>query len=503
MNDLEKIYAAKVLNENISLDSVDVSGYRLEDIYNKQILNEEVKVVFTTADGKKETFNLEDSYGKVIARQIRLNQDPGFDDNVKSLFVQGDWVSKKKQQGIARSRYKDIVIKSQYDEGVALTNYLANNKEKLLKLSDLPIAKVFSFPQAIASKLPREFVNPELNVFIQNVHYHVVPKASTGVGLGEGTFSIFGTATKGSSGDLQWDGSEVEIKTNGVGKGSGAILGGDGNINEITDRLEAKSDYINLDGNIYTRYKNELINIMDAYASQGKEQAQILYDKFRKGADQLKNMIGNSNLTGALDNTQDVEMFMNTVLSRTEGSFSALKKQSGSVGFPKDQLLPNRLLARLDKDIQTKAGQESNLPGQLASLLGADATVEDFIDVFSEMKTYKSTKTDVRSQLVEFFKSYNYIDFSPKTNYNNFQRLAGAIAIICYQEKIGFDYLTAGNDDKMTMAIFNTQNPRILSIYKQLEDCPEVVFDLNIDVYEGGAYRSQTTIAKGPRIVLK
>ena len=478
-------------------------GMRLEDIYNKQILNEEVKVVFTTADGKKETFNLEDSYGKVIARQIRLNQDPGFDENVKSLFVQGDWVSKKKQQGIAKSRYKDIVIKSQYDEGVALTNYLANNKEKLLKLSDLPIAKVFSFPQAIASKLPREFVNPELNVFIQNVHYHVVPKASTGVGLGEGTFSIFGTATKGSSGDLQWDGSEVEIKTNGVGKGSGAILGGDGNINEITDRLEAKSDYINLDGNTYTRYKNELIEMMDAYASQGKEQAQILYDKFRKGADQLKNMIGNSNLTGALDNTQDVELFMNTVLSRTEGSFSALKKQSGSVGFPKDQLLPNRLLARLDKDIQTKAGQESNLPGQLASLLGADATVEDFIDVFSEMKTYKSTKTDVRSQLVEFFKSYNYTDFSPKTNYNNFQRLAGAIAIICYQEKIGFDYLTAGNDDKMTMAIFNTQNPRILSIYKQLEDCPEVVFDLNIDVYEGGAYRSQTTIAKGPRIVLK
>ena len=478
-------------------------GMRLEDIYNKQILNEEVEVVFTTADGKKETFNLDDAYGKVVARQIRLSQDPGFDENVKSIFIQGDWVSKKKQQGIAKARYKDIVIKSQYDEGVALTDYLANNKEELLKLSDCPIGKVFSMTEAIASKLPREFVNNELNVFIQNIHYHVVPKASTGVGLGEGTFSIFGTATKGTSGDLQWDGSEVEIKTNGVGKGSGAILGGDGNINEITDRLEAKSDYINLDGNTYTRYKDEVIEMMNAYTSQGKEPAQILYDKFRKGADQLKNMIGNSDLTASLDSIQDVELFMNTVLSRTEGSFTALKKQNGSVGFPKEQLLPNRLLARLDKDIQTKAGQEKNLPSQLASLLGADATVEDFIKVFSEMKTYKSTKTDMVPQLVQFFKSYNYADFSPKTNYNNFQRLAGAIAIICYQEKIGFDYLTAGNDDKMTMAIFNTQNPTILPIYKQLEDCPEVVFDLNIDVYEGGAYRSQTTIAKGPRIVLK
>ena len=55
---------------------------RLEDIYNKQILNEEVEVVFTTADGKKETFKLDDSYGKVVARQLRLNQDPGFDENI-------------------------------------------------------------------------------------------------------------------------------------------------------------------------------------------------------------------------------------------------------------------------------------------------------------------------------------------------------------------------------------------------------------------------------------
>ncbi len=171
-----------------------------------------------------------------------------------------------------------------------------------------------------------------MNVFIQNVHLNVIPKAATGVGLGESTFSLFGTAQKGSSGDLQWDGSEVEIKTNGVGKGSGAILGGDGNINEITDRLEAKSDYINLDGNIYTRYKDELIEIMNTYTQVGLEQAQTLYDKFRKGADQLKNMIGNSNFTSVLDNTQDVEAFMNTVLSRTEGSFTALVKQNGSVG---------------------------------------------------------------------------------------------------------------------------------------------------------------------------
>ena len=54
---------------------------RLEDIYNKQVLNEETEVVITNADGKKETFKLDDSYGKVVARQLRLSQDSGFDDH--------------------------------------------------------------------------------------------------------------------------------------------------------------------------------------------------------------------------------------------------------------------------------------------------------------------------------------------------------------------------------------------------------------------------------------
>ena len=472
---------------------------RLEDIYNKQILNEETEVVITNADGKKETFTLDDSYGKVVARQLRLSQDSGFEDNINSIFVQGDWVSKGKDQKVAKSKYLEIVTKSQYDEGVALTNHLADKKETLLKLSDCPVGKVFNFAQAIASKLPNELVNEDLNVFIQNVHLNVIPKASTGVGLGESTFSIFGTAAKGTSGDLQWDGSEVEIKTNGPNKGSGAILGGDGNINKITDRLEAKSDYVNLNANVYERYKDELVELINTYKSQGREQAQALYNKFVKGSDQLKNLLKNGNVTALLDNTKDVEQFMNTVLSSS--GFKPLKNQNGSVGVNPDNLLPNRLLARIMYDIKKNSELATNLPGQLASLLGADATVEDYVNVFSEMKTYADS-SDITDQLSTFFQSNNFADFNPKTNYNNFQRLVGTIAIICYQEKVGFDYITSGNDDNMTMAIFDTRDPSITNLYKQLEDVPEVSFDLNIDTYEGGSYRSQTVIAKSPRIKL-
>ena len=470
---------------------------RLEDIYKKQILNEEVEVVITNADGKKETFMLDDSYGKVVARQLRVNSSGNLVEDIDSMFQQADWTGPK--QGDAKNKYKEIVINSQYDEGVQLTDHLATKKDTLLKLSDCPVGKVFNFTQAITSKFPKEFVNEDLNVFIQNVHLNVIPKAATGVGLGESTFSLFGTAQKGSSGDLLWDGSQVEIKTNGPNKGSGAILGGDGHINKITDRLEAKSDYVNLNANTYERYKDELVELINTYTSQGKEQAQALYNQFVKGSDQLKSLLKNGKITALLDNTKDVEQFMNTVLS--SNSFQPLAKQNGSVGVNPDNLLPNRLLARLMYDIKKGSEQGTNLPGQLASLLGADATVDDYVKVFSEMKTY-GDNSDITDQLSTFFQSYNFADFNPKTNYNNFQRLAGAIALICYQEKTAFDYITAGNDDKMTMAIFDMQNPSITSVYKQLEDVPEVTFDLNIDVYEGGSFKSKTVIAKSPRIKL-
>lgn len=468
----------------------------LSKIYSHKVLNEEVEVVVTHTDGKQETFNLEDGYGKVVARQLRVAQSGSVNEDIDAIFEQGDWTGPK--QVAPKTRYKDIVINSTYDQGVELTDYLAKNKAELLKLSDLPIGEVVDFRNKIIEKLPQELRDADLGTFIKEVHLNVIPKAATGVGLGESTFSIFGTAQKGSSGDLQWDGSEVEIKTNGANNGSGAILGGDGYINKITDRLESKSDYINLNANTLNKYKDQLEELMRTYMNEGKEQAQAKWNEFVKGSEQLQNLFRNAGVNALLDTVTDVEEFMNTQLAK--GSFKRLGKLLPNPN-PAD-LAPNRLLARITHGINKSTSTGTNLPGQLASLLGADASVDDYIMVFSEMKTYADA-SDVKDGLQEFFNSYNYTDFNPKTNYNNFQRLVGAISLICYQEKIGFDYITAGNDDKMTMAIFDFNNASILSIYKQLEDVPEVTFDLNIDVYEGGSFKSQTVIAKSPRIKLK
>lgn len=467
----------------------------LENIYIYKVLREDVDVTITYADNEKETYTLDDSYGRVLSRQLRVSQSSGLDDDIDSMFQQADWTGPK-QTG-PKNKYKEIVINSQYDDGVNLTNHLATKKETLLRLSDLPIGKVFSLTQAIASKLPTNFVNEDLNVFIQNVHLNVIPKAATGVGLGESTFSLFGTASKGSSGDLQWDGSEVEIKTNGPNKGSGAILGGDGYLNKITDRLEAVSDYINLKSDTFQRYKDKLIELIEIYNSSGPEQAQAKFNEFKKDSKQLKDLIKSTSFNAIIDGIDDVQEFMNTQLSKS--GFNKLSRQLPNPN-PAD-LVPNKLLARINQGIERGSKTGTNLPGQLASLLSANSSVEDYVKVFSEMKTYADA-SDITSQLKEFFKSNNFTDFNPKTNYSNFQRLVGAIAIICYQEKIGFDYITSGNDDKMTMVVFDTKTPTISNIYSQLDKVPEVTFDLNIDVYEGGSFKSQTVIAKSPRIKL-
>ena len=464
-------------------------------IYQQQVLNEEVEVTITHPTGETENFKLEDSYGRVVARQLRVNQTSTVDTDIDSIFEQGDWTGPK-QKG-AKGKFKEIIISTSYDNGVSLVDHLANKKSSLLSLSELPVGKEFIFQSAIINKLPQELRDENLGTFIKEVHLNVIPKAATGVGLGESTFSIFGTAKKGASGDLQWDGKEVEIKTNGPRNGSGAILGGDGYINKITDRLEAKSDYINLNVNTLNAYVKQLEDLLRTYTTEGKEQAQVKYKQFIDGSEQLQNLFKNPGLNRLLTTITDVEQFVNTQLAK--GSFKPL---SNSLPNPNpSDLLPNRLMFRIEHGIKKSSGTGTNLPGQLASLLGNEATVEGYIEVFSEMKTY-SDASDIKDGLAKFFNSYDYTDFNPKTNYNNFQRLVGAIALVCYQEKIGYDYITCGNDDKMTMVVFDMTTPSITSIYKQLESVPQVTFDLNIDVYEGGSFKSQTVIAKSPRIKL-
>ena len=118
---------------------------------------------------------------------------------------------------------------------------------------------------------------------------------------------------------MQWDGKEVEIKTNGPRNGSGAILGGDGYINKITDRLEAKSDYINLNVNTLNSYVKQLEELLRTYRTEGKEQAQVKYKQFIDGSDQLQNLFRNPGLNRLLTTITDVEQFVNTQLVR--GSF--------------------------------------------------------------------------------------------------------------------------------------------------------------------------------------
>ena len=465
--------------------------WSLEQIYKKRVINEDVEVSFKNEDGSVDTYKLEDTYAKILKRQIKVESSKEIDDSINKIFSQSDWTG---NQNIPKSVLKDITIKSPYDQGVDLLAYLAENKKELYSLADIRRGEVFSFLDGIVNKLPQEFKVEGLDDYIRQVHMTVVPKAATSVGLGEGTFTIFGTATKGNSGDLQWGGLEVEIKTNGKDN-SGAILGGDGYLNKVTDRLEGVLDYENLKGGQIKKFRDQLEDIGRLY-KQDKEGAEKLYIDFQNNAEPLLGMLRNKKIENALKSL-NIDQLFSTQLNRDY----TIKNTQSPVPDASTSLY-NMLGTRLVKEVEKAGALKTNLPSQISTFITDELTSDDYVRIFSEFKTY----TDARgldSQLKEFFNSNNYQDFNPRVNYTKFQRLVGAIAIVSYQQKINFDLLTTGNDKKMTMAVIDCRNPSVSSIYNQLEAIPEIVFDLNIDVYEGGKFVSQTVIAKSPRIILK
>ena len=161
------------------------------------------------------------------------------------------------------------------------------------------------------------------------------------------------------------------------------------------------------------------------------------------------------------------------------------------------------LVDRIKEDIVKANSKGTNLPSQISSMLAAEGGVDLFAKVFANLRTYENTSIDFEAQLRKFFTTHNPAEFDPKINYQNFSKLVGSIAIVSYQEHIGFNYITAGNDKKFTIAVINCETKNISDVYNQLLSIPEIQFDIDIDVYEGGAFKSQTVFAKSPRIILK
>lgn len=475
--------------------------YNLKKLYNNvyverptqkktlsQIYKEDVNVIFQPEDGEPTTYKLPDVYAKGLLKKIKVETGSGVDEPINKIFQLGGWGT---EQDEPKNVLKNLIINTDYEQSADLINYIADNKSKLLTLGEVAVGSIINFVDVIINKLPREFRTSGLDDFIKKVHLSVSPGASTGVGLGEGTFSIFGTAVKGKSGDLKWDGKEVEIKTNGSSN-AGAVLGGDGFMNKITGRLQYIGDYTPLSLSNLKALENDLTAAKQAYDSKSNV-AKATFDKFKSTF--KKNKLFQSEKLNSLINGISMDDFFT---KRIKTDFTITNKPSKNAPTPYLALV-ERIKNDIDK--ATKAG--TNLPSQISSLLPDDSNIEQYVEVFSNLRTYENTSLNIKSLLTSFFKTHPPLDFNPRVNYKNFSNLVGSIAILCYKEHLGFDFITAGNDKKFTMVVINCQDKNLDSIYNQVSNIPEIEFDINIDVYEGGAFKSQTVFAKSPRIVLK
>jgi len=459
----------------------------------RQSINENVTIDFDFGGGGgRMSYSLPDEYAEKLHKRVRIEAQSDITKYVKQIFQNGDWGNQPKSE----KEFIELVFEADVSNTVELLKYLAEQKDRLLDFSQIGITKIVDFVDLIVDNLPDKFNENGDNLanFIKAVHLTIKPGASTSVGLGEATFAIFGTAKKGNSGDLQWSGSEVEIKTNGV-SGSGAVLGGDGTLNKVSDRLSKRSNYTDLGYDRIRKTLKSIESIENLYENNPEDSSLIKqYDKVKDNLEKIGKKIKgkHSNLYRVALKT-DLNAALETPIHKN------LNPSNRDTGL--------RLITLLKNDLQEKltraADKSTNLPSQIAALFGETGDdIQTYVNVFAELKTYGHVFKDGKSQLENFFNGRDFSEFNPRENYRSFQRLVGAIAIIGYQEVVGFDYLTAGNDNDFSMVAFDCKDPNLEKIYSQLERVPEVKFDLDIDVFEGGKFRSQTVFAKSPRIIL-
>lgn len=453
-----------------------------------QLYKEDVQVTFQPEGENPTTYKLPDPYARNLMKKIKVETSTGVDEPINKIFKNGGWGAK---QDAPKTIFKNIVIGTDYEQSADLINYLADNKSKLLTLKDIAIGGVVNFIEAIVNKLPDNFKTEGLEDFIKQVHLNVVPAAATNVGLGEATFSFFGTAAKGTSGDLQWSGKEIEIKTNGSSN-AGAVLGGDGFMNKITSRVQYTADYIPLKSSQLQLLLTSLNKVEDEFSRNGANTDKLFSD-FKSQFKDSNLFSANKKLGNIISSINVKDFFTKPITS----DFTFMSKPKSGA-----QTLYTSIVSRIKGDIAKANTKITNFPSQVSSLLPTGSDKERYAEVFSNLRTYENIGIDLKPQLLKFFEKYDPNSFDPKVNYKKFTNLVGTIAIIGYKNHLGFDYITAGNDKKFTIAFINCETPSIESIYNQVANIPGIEFNVDIDVYEGGAFRSQTVFAKSPRIIL-
>lgn len=216
MIDLEKIYAANVLNENISLDSVDVSGYRLEDLYNVVKFNE-AKVSIEFDDGNVKTVEMDNER----ARKMFMLSD--IEDNTAPL---SEWISEAGWNTDDAQSLLNPKLNTIYKSGIQLTNKkvrkdfydqiqdLTRRKKNLNILREVlnngAVDNIYSY---LNTKLSSDYPLLVGEDVLKQIGQLAFAEGAVGVGPGEVLISLFTEGKNPDKGDIILpDGDEVELK---------------------------------------------------------------------------------------------------------------------------------------------------------------------------------------------------------------------------------------------------------------------------------------------------
>ena len=475
----------------------------LTDVYSsihKSPVNENVNIVGIPSNGQEQEQlgSVSDDYYQRLKRLVLSKGEGGAESLIKQLLRLSQWEEIEDIDTIV------LEIFLNYELNIQVLNKIVEKKksgnlgtiENFLNKSG--VKDLTSCLDPLIKKL-----TPSWLTLFTELTKKVQPKINTvSVGPGEISLTLFTNATKGSVGDLQVNGMEIEIKGDGGRLGSSDYTKGifttPGNkyLNILKDRNQGQhfsqveqKDTINR----LTEKANKVIKSLNGmegiikknysiYYNNPEENLPGIFAQLYNNLNDITDKSGNistdiikSNITTAFDMAKTSEIFphikgFKTVAENITYIYQGL------------DILNKANLDKTDYNWQSSAQYMFNYDW--------DLTPRELAEAYVEMRTEQLDDGSVKSLITAAEKIFKNADIRKAlidqggkgrtTGQKTLQRLQAALMATTYQAVHGFPRLVILNTKSLKAAILKFDNnadmgTTLTSIYKQLNNTPEIV----------------------------
>ena len=484
----------------------------LSDTYANmyQPIQEDVQIIGIPTGGTEQEVlgTIPDEYYMRLKRLVLSKGEGGTEFLVKKLLRLSDW----EEIPDIDSRVLEIFL--DYDINIEALLKIVTKKEKgkLGKIkSFLNKNDVWNLTDCLDSEVRN--LTPQWQQLFADLTQQVQPKINTvSVGPGEVSLTLFTNATKGSVGDLQVDGQEIEIKGEGGRLGSSDYTKqiNTSNPNKYLATLEPRGQHFSQVEGLQIQQKinalagvaiDKLKNVektanksVAAFGENPGEDETNVPGIFKQLQDKLQSLIVTSGKIADVITPESAKIehdALNSYIDTANNNHHVNGAMTDAARKPLNGLLKNLTTLQTVNASKTDYNWQSST--QYMFNFDWDMTPREMAEAFVEMRTEQMESGEVLSLInmaEKVFKKKDVLKrlFDQKLTGGGgskshgqvfLQRLQTALMATSYQSAHGFPRLVVLNADTLQAANLKFDNTkdvgdRFMSLYKQLERLPQI-----------------------------